>query len=319
MANVLSCSECSEEYSVGLEHAGSRFACRGCGAEVVVPDAAGVAALPPEPVAPPAGAAAAGTGTRGPFDRDKFLVNQKRVSLSERYYIYDEGQEQVLFVDRPTRWLRQFAMIGGAVLTFFVFAALTVFVIAALGEAQVGDAIVGGVTMTGMALTIAFTVVVSIALSPKRHVTFHADDSQEARTSPLLTVFQDQKVALINATYTVKSGDGSLIGFLEKNHLHNFIRKQWRVLGPRGELIVIVKEDSLIKSLARRFFGPLFGLLRTNFVYLEPGSERTIGEFNRKLTLFDRYVLDMSADTGRILDRRLALASGVLLDTGERR
>jgi hypothetical protein len=44
-----------------------------------------------------------------------------------------------------------------------------------------------------------------------------------------------------------------------------------------------------------------------------------IGEFNRKFTILDRYVLDLTADPGRNLDRRIALALGVMLDTGERR
>jgi hypothetical protein len=44
-----------------------------------------------------------------------------------------------------------------------------------------------------------------------------------------------------------------------------------------------------------------------------------LGEFNRKLTLFDRYVIDVRGDVEGILDRRVALALGVMLDTGERR
>ena len=44
-----------------------------------------------------------------------------------------------------------------------------------------------------------------------------------------------------------------------------------------------------------------------------------IGEFNRKFTILDRYVLDMTADPAHELDRRIALALGVMLDTGERR
>ena len=63
----------------------------------------------------------------------------------------------------------------------------------------------------------------------------------------------------------------------------------------------------------------LFGLLRTNFIIQRPGDDRVIGEFNRRLTFFDRYVLDLSADREHALDRRLAVALGVLLDTGERR
>ena len=44
-----------------------------------------------------------------------------------------------------------------------------------------------------------------------------------------------------------------------------------------------------------------------------------VGTFNRKFTLLDRYVLDLTGDPGRMLDRRIALALGVMLDTGERR
>ncbi len=104
-----------------------------------------------------------------------------------------------------------------------------------------------------------------------------------------------------------------------KNYLYNFFRKQWRVFGPDGELIAIAREDSMILSLLRRFLGPLFGLLRTNFIIQDPRTERVIGEFNRKFALFDRYVLDLSSDREHIVDRRLGLALGVLLDTGERR
>jgi len=35
--------------------------------------------------------------------------------------------------------------------------------------------------------------------------------------------------------------------------------------------------------------------------------------------LFDEYVLDLRNDPDRYLDRRLALALGVMLDTGEKR
>ncbi len=71
-------------------------------------------------------------------------------------------------------------------------------------------------------------------------------------------------------------------------------------------------------SLLRRVLGTFFGFLRTNFLFLGPGGE-VLGEFNRKFTLLDRYVLDLTADPERTLDRRLALAAGVMLDTGERR
>jgi hypothetical protein len=51
---------------------------------------------------------------------------------------------------------------------------------------------------------------------------------------------------------------------------------------------------------------------------MRPTGE-VFGEFNRKFTLLDRYVLDLSLDPDRTFDRRFALALGVMLDTGERR
>ena len=57
---------------------------------------------------------------------------------------------------------------------------------------------------------------------------------------------------------------------------------------------------------------------RTNFVFVRPDGE-VLGEFNRKFTLLDRYVLDVTADDERALDRRIVLATGIMLDTGERR
>ena len=87
-------------------------------------------------------------------------------------------------------------------------------------------------------------------------------------------------------------------------------------------MLVVAKEDSIILSLLRRTIGGIEiigAFLRTNFIILEGSTENVIGEFNRKFTLLDRYVLDLSADHNRYLDRRVALALGIMLDTGERR
>src|SRR5439155_1383823 len=92
---------------------------------------------------------------------------------------------------------------------------------------------------------------------------------------------------------------------LWKNYLYNIVRKRWYVKAPDGTTLYVAKEDSIILSLLRRFLGPLFGLLRTNFIIVRNGSEDVVGEFNRKFTLLDRYVLDLKADRARELDRRV--------------
>ena len=162
-------------------------------------------------------------------------------------------------------------------------------------------------------------IVLMIKLTPKRHIYFYTDES---KTDLLLQVLHDQTVALITATYTLLSPEGELLARIRKNYLYNLFRKRWDVFGPQGETIVIAREDSLILSLLRRFLGTFFGILRTNYILLTPGrdgEERLRGEFNRKFTLFDRYVLDLTRDRPPTIDRRAAVALGVLLDTGEHR
>ena len=170
----------------------------------------------------------------------------------------------------------------------------------------------------GMLVILVGAFAAGIAISAKRHVTFYRDESKRER---LLDILQDKKFQPITMTYTVRDARGRPLARLGKNLLFNFIRKRWYVWapGPDRRLLFLAKEDSVILSLLRRFLGPLFGLLRTNFIFLPAGTEDVIGEFKRKFTILDRYVLDMTADPHRLMDRRIALALGVMLDTGERR
>jgi uncharacterized protein YxjI len=172
------------------------------------------------------------------------------------------------------------------------------------------------ITAGGVISGLIAVVAVLIWIAPKRHVRFYRD---ETRREQLLEVQQDKKVAFITATYTVVDRDGNLLARLQKNYLYNLIRKRWLCLLPDGAILCVAREDSIILSLLRRLLGPMLGLLRTNFVIHAGESDRVIGEFNRKFTLLDRYVLDLSADRQRALDRRIAVALGVMLDTGERR
>jgi hypothetical protein len=106
---------------------------------------------------------------------------------------------------------------------------------------------------------------------------------------------------------------------------------QQRVVEMGGDLCVVVpprhgsggcgqvQEDSWMFALLRRFAPDWIAVfLRTNFIFSASDGKK-LGEFNRKLSFRDSYVLDMTADPQRTIDRRIAVAMGVLLDTGERR
>jgi hypothetical protein len=211
-----------------------------------------------------------------------------------------------------------FILVASITIALIVGITAGAFTLHALGEAtDVSRAVAIGVGLTAGAVVLALGTVLVILVYPKRHVNMYLDKEKQ---NQVLKVYQDQKFAFINHQYTVADQNENILGIIRKNMLTDIFRKAWRVYNASGEkMIFLAREDSIIKSMLRRLMGPMLGLLRTNFVLLRPNSEVVVGEFNRKLTLMDKYVLDLSADTNREVDRRLAVALAILLDTGERR
>jgi hypothetical protein len=291
---VVACP-CGEVYELKPEYAGRLLECPVC--ERHLRAGRGPAApRAPQPDADPA------------FDRDVFLLSQRVLSITSKYEVWAEDGTPILYVERPTYPVR-------TVLAYVVGAFAASFVLGLTPLPRGDEAVNAIASFAAVALALMTFVAVSMSVRPRRHVTVYRDDS---RADIVLRVLQDQRIALIVRTYTVTLRDGTVLARLSKNYVHNVIRKRWRIAGADGRLAAHAIEDSVVLSLLRRVLGTFFGLLRTNFVLQAPGGE-VVGEFNRKFTLLDRYVLDLSADGERSLDRRVALATGIMLDTGERR
>ena len=290
--------QCGTSYELKDEFAGRLVKCPQCGRENRVPGVAPAAAVQPQ--ADPV------------FDRDVFLLRQQLLRISEKYDVADEQGKKIVFVERPAHLLRNV----GALLAALAAAGAVGVGFGILSDMAKGTAFEGVLAALAVIGAIVALIAVGVGLSAKRHVTFYRD---ETKRDKLLDVLQDRKWQPITATYTVRDRSGRTMALLWKNYLYNVVRKRWYVKAPDGTTRYVAKEDSVILSLLRRLLGPLFGLLRTNFIIVRNGSEDVVGEFNRKFTLLDRYVLDLKADRARQLDRRVALALGVMLDTGERR
>jgi uncharacterized protein YxjI len=287
---------CGEIYDLRPEYAGVLLECPACARHLRSAARQDGGVHVPTPGVDPA------------FDRDVFLLRQRIFTIASKYEVLGEDGAPILYVERPTYPLRTLL---AYVLGFFGAAFVFAFV-ASRGTSEAAQVVL---SVVGGLLGVAAFVVVSMSARPLRHVTIYRDDS---RSETLLRVLQDQRIAVIVRSYTITTGDGTVLARLAKNYLYNAIRKRWDVESPGGELVAIAVEESILLSLLRRVLGPLFGLLRTNFVFERPTGEE-LGEFNRTFTLFDRYVLDLRPDHARTFDRRLALALGVMLDTGERR
>jgi predicted Zn finger-like uncharacterized protein len=255
------------------------------------------------------------------YDRDRFFMRQKMMSIDAKYTVNDEQKQPFIWIIRRAHFLKgALATLAALVTALLVGGAIIGAAVAILGEPKGDDtkaAILVVAIVLGIVLAVVAAMAVGIAIYPKRHVEFFADPNY---TQPILDVQQDAKWQFINATYTVRDAGGQTLARLHKNFLYNFFRKRWNVRAPGDDtLICRAFEDSILLSILRRFLGTFYGLLRTNFVITEGAGDRVIGEFNRKFTITDQYVLDLSADPQRTLDRRIAVALGVMLDTGEKR
>ncbi len=301
MTEVVLACPCGEVYGLRPEYAGRLLECPVCGRRLRAGGGPGPARPRPADLDPA-------------FDRDRFLLRERVLTVTARYDVGTEDGRPLLYVERPTYPVR----------TLLAWALGLVAAGAVMGwtgrlAAAAGPGAAGPAALLGWGLTLATFVVVSMSARPRRHVTVYRDRS---RAEVLLRIRQDQRLAVLTRTYTVITVGGEALGRLRKTYVHNLLRKRWYVEVPPGRVVALAVEDSIVLSLLRRLLGSLFGVLRTNFLLLwagGPAAGVVFGEFNRKFTVLDRYVLDLTGDPDRELDRRVALALGVMLDTGERR
>jgi hypothetical protein len=296
---VVACP-CGEVYELKPEYAGRLLECPVCHRHL----RAGPVPGSPRPAALDLDRA---------FDRDVFLLRERVLTIRSKYEVWAENGQPILYVERPTYPVRTaLAYLLGFLVAGLVMAGITSVV------PNADEPWVAFVVLLGYALAFAGFVVVSMSARPRRHVTIYRDDS---RGEVMLRILQNERLAVLTRSYTVVAPAGGVLATLRKHYVHNVFRKRWYVEAPSGERVAMGIEDSMVLSLLRRVLGSLFGVLRTNFLLMYVGSAggTVFGEFNRKFALLDRYVLDLSGDPERRFDRRVALALGVMLDTGERR
>ncbi|MGO9112364.1 MAG: hypothetical protein ACLP9L_24300 [Thermoguttaceae bacterium] len=134
----------------------------------------------------------------------------------------------------------------------------------------------------------------------------------------ILRVEQNRRFQPIVATYTVVDAAGQPLAQLCKNHISGFVRMRWECLGPDGTLLCVALEQSYALAILRLAMEQIFGYMPTNFQFLRGNTDVQFGELNRKATILNRHVLDVKGDANRSLDRRVALALGIMLDSGKR-
>ncbi len=149
----------------------------------------------------------------------------------------------------------------------------------------------------------------------REQIDFFAD---EAKTVPLMRL-QARKVFEFRGVTDVLIPSGQVIGSFKKNFGKSLLRSSWTILAPNGQPVATAQESNMFIAILRRVWGalpyvssvPFF--LPFHFDIAYPDG-RQFGRYTRVAALRDRYVLDLSGDPQRWLDRRLALAFTVALD-----
>ena len=161
-------------------------------------------------------------------------------------------------------------------------------------------------------------------LKIKEEIRFFAD---EAETQELFQIKARTWLDTGGSKYDVIDAQDGMIGLLEHVFGKSLFRSTWRISSPDGEEIAIARERSQVLAIARRlidFVPDVGGLIPIPYNFDIAVGENVIGRMDRKFQLRDRYVLDLSGDTGsdssgKKLDRRLAIALAIGLDTLQNR
>jgi hypothetical protein len=151
-------------------------------------------------------------------------------------------------------------------------------------------------------------------LKVREQIDFFADADEKV---PVLRI-KAHSVFEMRGRYDVITPDGIVAGQLQKQFARSLLRSTWTVLDGQGRDIATAQEQSVPVAILRRLwdFVPVVGEVPLPIPFhfdLLVGDHR-IGEYRRLIGLRDRYLLDLSGDPERRLDRLVAVALTVALD-----
>lgn len=141
----------------------------------------------------------------------------------------------------------------------------------------------------------------------KEDIRVYAD---EGKSQEVLHI-QARQVLDFSAAYDVQdSSTGEKVGVLRRKGFRSMLQDEWEVLNAQDQPLGVLKEDSMLQAMLRRLL--LGSLLPQNYDLLF--GDTRMADLKQRFHFF-RYEMDIdcSMDSARKLDRRLAIAAGILL------
>jgi uncharacterized protein YxjI len=155
-------------------------------------------------------------------------------------------------------------------------------------------------------------------LAIKEDIRFYGDESE---TQELFRLAARTWLDTGGSRYDVVALDGERLGVLHHT-FKSILRTTWSIQDRGEQEIAIAQERSYVGAIARRlidFVPEVGGLIPIPYNIDFRVDGRVAGHMNRKFKLRDQYVLDLSGDHERRIDRRVAVALAVALDALQNR
>lgn len=148
----------------------------------------------------------------------------------------------------------------------------------------------------------------------REEINFFADENE----GELLLRLKKRNIMEFHGATDVLLADGSVIGQLRKDFGKSLLRSTWQISDASGNVIASARERSMPMAVLRRIWGfiPYLGDMPffIPFHFEIRIGDTVVGHYNRPPGITDRYVLDLSGDADRRIDRRVAMAFTVALD-----
>jgi len=149
------------------------------------------------------------------------------------------------------------------------------------------------------------------AFKLKEDIRIYADETMKQE----LVSIKARQILDFGATYDVTdSPSQQKVGALRRKAIKSVIRDEWEILDATDRSIGIIQEESLLGALLRRFI---------NWIpqrYVAQLGASPVGTYRQGWNPFVfRIFTDLTADAAGKLDRRMAIAGGILLCAIERR
>ena len=149
-------------------------------------------------------------------------------------------------------------------------------------------------------------------LAIKEDIRFYADEGQ---TEELFRI-KARALMEFSGRYDVTTPAGEKIGVLGKVFGKSLFRSTWSIMNAEEQQVAVAQERSVAIAVLRRLIDvvPYGDFVPIPFHFTIDADGSHLGDLNRRIGYRDTYDLDLSGDSARTIDRRLAIALGVALD-----